>query len=252
MKKPKISLTDFFEKRTPLADLVVESGIANMGLVSGDLHSLASDSIRYTQKLKLFRHIKKLDADYVLIDLGAGSKFNTLDSFLLADRMIVVIIPDIAAVENLYHFLKNALFRKIKLSLSAHGLKDVIRNSRNNNGKIQVRTMKELIDHLKGVSSQISEILDRELAGFKIHLILNHLRNREDIMIGNSVKSVCMKYFGFRTQYAGYIEYDECIGRCMRRRKPFMQTYPGSRCAKEIRRVAENLLEGKQVWKISN
>jgi flagellar biosynthesis protein FlhG len=79
--KPRTSLTDFFEKKLPLAKLVVPSGIENLGLLVGAIHSLAADSIKYAQKIKLLRHIKKLDTDYVLIDLGAGAHFNTIDTF---------------------------------------------------------------------------------------------------------------------------------------------------------------------------
>ena len=127
--KPRISLTDFFEKKVPLPDIIVDSGVKNMGFLIGAIHSLSPDGIKYTQKLKLFRHIKQLNADYILIDLGAGSHFNTIDTFLLADKMIVVIVPEITAIENLYYFLKNAFFRQLINSFGDHGLKDVVQNT---------------------------------------------------------------------------------------------------------------------------
>jgi MinD-like ATPase involved in chromosome partitioning or flagellar assembly len=51
----------------------------------------------------LYRHIKNLSGDYVLLDLGAGSGHNTIDTFLIADKMIVVTQPEITAIENLYN-----------------------------------------------------------------------------------------------------------------------------------------------------
>jgi len=38
--------------------------------------------------MKLFRHIRKLDADCILIDIGAGTHFHAMDAFLLADTPI--------------------------------------------------------------------------------------------------------------------------------------------------------------------
>ena len=58
----------------------------DIGLVSGTFSSLDSENIKYAQKLKLFRQIKAIDTDYILIDLGAGSHNNTIDTFCLQIR----------------------------------------------------------------------------------------------------------------------------------------------------------------------
>ncbi len=247
INKPRISLTDFFEKKVPLHDLVVDSGIKNMGLLIGAIHSLSPDGIKYTQKLKLFRHIKQLDADYVLIDLGAGTHFNTIDTFLLADKMIVVIVPEIIAIENLYYFLKNAFFRQLINSLGDHGLKNVVQDAWKNRRDHNIKNLNQLIDHLKNLSKTMEDLVNRELDCFRTHIILNRINSSQEIMIGNSVKSISKKYFGLNARYVGYVEYDAVISRCINKRQPYMRVYPASRCAKEIERLTENLLEGREI-----
>ena len=79
--KPKKTLTDFFEKKIPMEDLKIQSGIKNLSFIAGDIKSLSSDGTFYSQKLKLLRHIKMLNADYVIIDVGAGSHNIVIDSF---------------------------------------------------------------------------------------------------------------------------------------------------------------------------
>ncbi|UCF82018.1 MAG: AAA family ATPase [Desulfobacteraceae bacterium] len=245
--KPRISLTDFFENNASLSDLIVDSGIKNMGLLIGAIHSLSPDGIKYTQKQKLFRHIKQLNADYILIDLGAGSHFNTIDTFLLADKMVVVILPEITSIENLYYFLKNAFFRQLINSLGDHGLKDVIQNTWKNRREYDIKNLNQLIDYLKGLSKTIENIINNELFNFRTHIILNRISSNQEIMIGNSVKSICKKYFGLNANYVGYIENDTIISRCINKRQPYIRTYPASRCAKEIERLTENLLEGRDI-----
>ena len=61
ISRPRNSLTDFFEKKSALNDLIVGTGIGDMGLVTGDLQSMDSGGIKYAQKQKLFRQIKSLD-----------------------------------------------------------------------------------------------------------------------------------------------------------------------------------------------
>jgi flagellar biosynthesis protein FlhG len=247
IKRPRQSLTDFFERGRPLRDLVVDSGVERMGLVTGDVHSLASDSVKFTQKLKLFRHIRNMEADYVLIDLGAGSHNNTLDTFLLADRMVVVTVPEITAIENLYHFIKNVFFRRLKDVLGEHGLKDAALEVWKNRDSHGIRNLRELVDHLRSSRPGLGEVLDRELGAFSIHLVLNQVRSSGEVSIGASVRSVFRKFLGFQTLYTGYVEYDDAIWRCTNRGQPYMLACPTSNCAKEMRLVLERLLTGQQI-----
>jgi flagellar biosynthesis protein FlhG len=247
ISRPKSSLTDFFDKKVPLTELVAPTGIDNLDLLTGAIGSLNADHIKYTQKLKFFNHIKKLDTDYVLIDLGAGTHFNTIDTFLLADRLLVVTVPEITAIENLYFFLKNTFFRKIAHACTEHGLKELLRKAWLDRKRYNIQNFTEFLLHLKGLSSRLEKIIDEQIKDFTIHIILNQLRHNKDIVIGNSIKSVCKKFYGLNAQYVGYIEHDTIVTRCINQRHPFMQAYPASRCALEMERVAENILSGKQL-----
>ena len=72
-------------------------------------------------------------------------------------------------------------------------------------------------------------------------MVLNQVRNRDEIPVGNAVKSVVIKYFGIDAEFAGYIEYDDFIYRCINKREPYMMAYPASRCAGELMRITERL-----------
>jgi len=247
VSKPINSLTDFFEKKASLKDIIVNCGVSDMRLISGAVGSLDSENIKYAQKLKFFKQIKTIDTDYILIDLGAGSHNNTIDAFLLADKMIIVTVPEITALENMYHFIKNVFFRKLKMTLGAHGMKDIIQDvwkSRETHG---IKSLKDLIEYLRGSSIHVREILEKEMKNFKIHIILNQIRSSREIQIGMSVKSVCMKFLGFDARYAGYIEYDDCVLQCINKRQMFILTYPFSHITKAIGKLSENIIDGKQV-----
>ncbi len=245
--RPKKSLTNFFEMGIPLSRLAVKTGVDNMTLIMGDVHSLASDSIKFTQKLKLFRHITKLNKQYVIIDLGGGSHNNTIDTFLMADKRIAILEPEIIAIENMYHFVKNALFRKIRMSLRAYGFKEIVEHMWEQREKYKIKSLKELIDSLKESFSYLGDILDKEIYDFKVYLVLNKIRSSQDILIGASMKSIFMKYLGINAQFAGYVEYDDAVWRSIRERRPLMLNYSLSRVAKEIGVFTENLLYEREM-----
>jgi len=247
ISRPQKSLTSFFEKGASLSDLVVKTDFDNIALITGDIHSIASDKITFSQKLKLFRQIMKLNAQNVVIDLSAGSHNNTLDTFLIADRMIVVLVPEVIAIENVYHFIKNSLFRKVKKTLKEYGFKEIAQHIWDHRQNYGINNLKELIDYLKDSFSYIGTILDHELASFKIHLVLNMVRNNNDILLGASIKSVMMKYLGVPIQYSGYIEYNDAVWKSVREGRPFMLNYMATGCAKQIEIFVENMIKGKDV-----
>lgn len=247
ISRPKKSLTDFFEEGASLNKLAVKTGIDNMSLITGDIHSLASDNIKFTQKLKLFRHIMKLNQRYVIIDLGGGSHNNTIDTFLMADKKIVILEPEITSVENMYHFIKNVLFRKLRMSLREYGFKDIVEQMWKRREEYNIKNLRELMDGIRENFSYVGDIIDKELSDFKLYLVLNKIRSSDDILIGSSMKSIFMKYLGIDTKFVGFVEYDDSVWRSIRERRPFMLNYSLSRSAKEVEVFTENLLKGKEI-----
>ncbi len=247
INRPQKSLTSFFEMGATLSDLVAETNQPGISLITGDVHSIASDKITFSQKLKLFRQIMKINAQNVIIDLGAGSHNNTLDTFLIADKMIVVLVPEVIAIENMYHFIKNSLFRKVKKTLKDYGFKEIVQHIWDRREGYGITNLRELIDYLKESFSYIGTILDHELAAFRIHLVLNMVRTNQDILLGSSIKSVMRKYLGIPILYSGYIEYNDAVWKSVRERKPFMLNYNTTECAKEIEIIIDNVIKGRDI-----
>lgn len=208
LKRTQKNINNFFDDREPLENLICETGIKNLGIIPGDYHSISSGNLNHARKIKLFRHINNLRADYVLLDLGGGSGLDTIDAFLLADRMIVVAVPEITAIENLFQFVKNAFFRKLKGVLTDSGLKDDVRDVWVKRKDHNIKTIVDLLEFMRSSSRETADILERELASFSIHVVLNKVRNGMEIQEGFSVRSICIKYIGVETFYSGYIEYD--------------------------------------------
>jgi len=247
LNRPRYSLSDFFDKKIPLQDIIVHSGIANLGLVTGSLGSLDSEGINYAQKQKLFRHIRTLDADHILIDLGGGTHINTLDTFLLADRMIVVTVPEVTAIENMYQFIKSVYFRKMKFIFKTYDLNTTIQETWKNRTAHNIRSLKDLIAHLKDSSEHIRSIFDREMSGFIVHIVVNQVRTPKDILMGENLQNVCMNFLGLPVIYSGYARQDEAVQKNINSKEPFMIFNRISPVVKEIKTLTENIITGTQL-----
>jgi flagellar biosynthesis protein FlhG len=246
IKQPKKSLNDFFESRLPLEQVKIETGIENLTLIAGDIHSLAADNIRYYQKLKLFRHIRKLDAQYVLIDLGGGSHYNIIDMFLFADKGIAVLTPESLAVENMYQFMKNSIYRKLRMTLRASGFLWMAQETWTDREAKKISNIRELIDFFIGLP-ETGPIIKDAFSNFKIYLILNKIRDMQDVHLGASIKSTFMKYLGIDVKYVGFLEFNDLIRHSTQNQRLFLIDHPESRMATEIEIFAENLLQGNDI-----
>ncbi len=84
---PDTNLSDFISKRVAtLGEVMTPTSIENLWLVSGAKALVETANLNFGQKSKLLRHINQLDADHVILDLGAGSTFNVLDFFLVGPQ----------------------------------------------------------------------------------------------------------------------------------------------------------------------
>jgi flagellar biosynthesis protein FlhG len=248
IKKPKHSLTDFFEKKTPLSEIIIDTQVPNLRFVTGDVRSLGTTGIKYTQKLKLYRHIKNISADYVLIDLGAGSGHNTIDTFLMADKMIVVILPEITSIENLYLFIKKVLFRKLNRLLNDHGLKNAAKKAWDERKTHHIKSINELIKHIQSISPEIKKLVDEALFNFKIYIVLNQVKNQEHMDTGASVKSVLTKYFGIDTRLIGFVHYTEFFWKIVKNSPANTpQIISPSSTTSEINSIVNNVIADKQI-----
>ena len=80
---PERSLGDFIQRRVErIEDVVVETSVPGLRLVSGASDFLAAANIKHPQKVRVLNKVRSLDVDIVLLDLGAGTSFNIIDFFL--------------------------------------------------------------------------------------------------------------------------------------------------------------------------
>ena len=61
-------------------------------------------------RTQLFEGLAHVDADYMVLDLGAGVEATLLDAFLGSDVALYVTVPEPASVEYTYRFLRALFF----------------------------------------------------------------------------------------------------------------------------------------------
>lgn len=240
--QPQTTLTDFVSRKVArLEDVKLPSGVPNLSLIGGASDSLDVANLKFQQKQKLLRNLQTLDADTVVLDLGAGTHFNVLDFFLVAHHGVLVLLPEPTSIENAYRFIKSAFFRKLQDMEEALGMEDLI-DSALATREGAVRTPLEFVARAKQIDPEAGVRLEQELERFRVRLVVNQSRGGGDEDVGHAVVSAWRKFFGLNLDYLGAISYDDEAWRAVRKRKPLIVEKPESASALALRRIAQNLL----------
>ncbi|MBI5181580.1 MAG: P-loop NTPase [Nitrospirae bacterium] len=245
---PNVTLSDFIRKKViDIKAVTIDTGMPNLHLISGAEDYLEVANTNYAQKIRLLRQLITLDTEYILLDLGAGTAFNTLDFFLIANNGIIIVTPEPTSIENAYRFIKSVFFRRLKRMINNYGVREIIAKMMDRKNELGIKTPIELINYIEAVDKDIGQRFKEMIKKFRPKLIINSVRTKGDINTGFSIKSACLKYFGINVSYVGYVEYDECVWQSVRRRRALLLEYPNSRPAKCIEKIAKNIIMNKEI-----
>jgi flagellar biosynthesis protein FlhG len=242
MSPPKHTISDLLRDSSKnLQDILLGTPFDNLSLISGAraIHNVAN--LKHLQKEKLIRQLFTLDADYIFIDLGAGSSFNVLDFFIAANNGLVVVTPSPTSIENTYHFLRAAYFRKLRQvmrDLKAEGLMD---SSLDEKDKIGIRSPRDLMHALRQRDPEIGAHIDQAMLSFNPGLIVNQAQRHEKRNLGKEIALACKDFLGINLMLAGTVRSDEQVLLSLNSRRPVITTYPNSSFAEDVRRVVQNL-----------
>jgi len=239
---PKANLSDFISRKvTSLGEIMTPTSIDNVWLVSGAKALVEMANPNFGQKNKLLRHINKLDVDHVVLDLGAGTSFNVLDFFLAARKGVLVVVPEPTSVENAYHFLKAAFFRKLKRAEPRQQVKAAIKEVMNGSARSKVKTPRDLISQVWGVDPEVGAALVAEATGFRPGLIVNRVDHPRHERLGNDMVTACRDYFGIRLQYLGSLPNDRLVTRSVLEQRPATRYYSQIPFSSALRGVVNNM-----------
>lgn len=240
---PEKTLSDYILKKVrDLNDLRTPTLIENLTIISGAQDDLGMANLNQIHKTKLLNELSSLEADFILLDLGAGTSVNTLDFFIKADKGILTTLAESTSIENTYRFIKSYYFRKIKMVeelLEIGPLIDQVMNAKLSQSMPPVDLISKVIE----INPIMGQKLKMEIENICPSLIINQVRNQADIDIGFSMKIICRKYFGINLDYIGYLDYDASVWQSVKKRRPLLMEFPNSSLVSNFDRIVHRLLD---------
>ena len=228
---PVRTLNDYLKRRyDTLEEICIDTEVENLRIIcgAGDVLSLANPHV--AQKTKIIQNIYKLNADYVMLDLGAGTSFNVLDFFNMADKKIVVLTPQPISIQNAYAFVRNAVYRKLSLLASKLPvLQSLIKTTMDINNELRLKTVRDLLMAIEDSQGpEVYKSLQQEIKNIKLDVITNMAVNPQDQEAGKIIQRVAEKYLMIHPIDRGAITYDKQLYNLVSEMAPITRLFQSS------------------------
>jgi flagellar biosynthesis protein FlhG len=242
-----------YKQESNLESLLVETEERRLHFIPGDSLLPGTANLPYYQKLRLLKGLNELVADYVILDLGSGSSYNTVDFFLTTSSGVMVVIPETTAILNAYSFLKTALYRLLFRSFPRKSEeRQFVSEFVSQRLEGGTESFRLLVDGLARIDPESGERAAAHLDAFKPRIVMNMGRSDQDLQVGSKLKAIVQKNLDVETQYIGYLPTNPLVAESILRRKPVVVTHPECDFSQSVQRLAERIIQTRLpgLWKL--
>ena len=245
---PKKGIGTFLTGTEDFDAIITDTDYENVQFIAGDSEIPGMSSIKTAQKNSLVKKLLKCDADYLILDLGAGTHLSILDFFLLSPQGIVVTAPTVTATLNGYLFLKNAVFRMMynTFKKGTPGY-DYLKKLRSDSSSLQRLYIPKLVEELEKIDPENTALFIQRKNQFHPRLVMNCIDNPVDAEKAQKIRRSCSQYLGLNLEHLGVIYRDNLQDRALASRLPIIVYKPQAVISQAIFRIAERILESETV-----
>ena len=231
---------DFLDKKVnSIQDILTPTAFQGLSLIGGDSSRLGSANLPYAQKLKIVRHLKELETDFLVVDLGGDTTYNGLDFFLLADQKVVVSGTEPASVLDSYTFVKVVFNRLLERFFSEHkSLKKLAEQIRDGSlEKSEKYSLEFIYQQVRMRDPKALDKLKKLFDEFRLSIVLNMTEGSQDLRIAETmqklVKDKCFLDIGI----LGTIPFDKVVRKATRGFTPIVVESPKCQASRNIHQM---------------
>ncbi len=230
-----------------IEEIVQDTDYKNLRFISGEGDIPGAANISYPKKKKMINHLMRLEADYLILDLGAGSANNMLDFFLASGCGIIVTTPTLTATLNAYLFLKNTLFRMLYSCFDRKSpAMEYLESLRKDGVSLQKVYLNSLVTSLRKLDPQGTALFEERRNMFHPRLVMNMLDNPDDVQKVDRLVLSVKDYLGVSMEFLGILYRDDFQKKALNSRIPVIKYKPGAVLSQGVMRICDKIMEMKE------
>jgi len=184
-----------------------------------------------------------MSAEYILVDLGAGSDYHVTDFYAAFSYGIVVADALPTSIENAYGFLKNGTIRGLTRLFS--GKPEIQNRIKKFSDPVSRKEYATVHDFLESMSHDFGtevEIMRKWLHSKKNLLIINMVKSSDDITVGTRFAEMVKKYLSIDLHYIGYVVYAPEVRTSIKEMRPVVLTHESTKIKDCFDAISQNLI----------
>jgi len=245
---PKKGIGTFLTGESKFEEIIMPTDYQNVSFIAGDSEIPGLSALKVAQKNALIKKFHSVNADYLIVDLGAGTHLTILDLFLTSPQGIIVTAPTVTATLNGYLFLKNAVFRLMAATFKkGTRAAEFINKLRNDSASLQRLYIPKLIEKITEIDPENGMKFKKRLAQFKPRLIMNMIDEPKDADKAQKIRRSCQQYLGLEVESLGVMYRDSMQDKALASSLPVTVYKPNSVLAQAVFRIAEKIMQGESL-----
>ena len=224
-------------------DTIRTTDYPNLFFIPGDGEIPGMANMKSGQKRMIIKKLLSLKADYLVLDLGAGTNYNILDFFLTSGQGIIITTPTPTAILNAYLFLKNIVFRIMYSTFSRNSpALSYIENLRKEGNPLQQLYIPKILENIRKEDPESHAAFVKAIQRFHPRLILNMLEDPKDASTAVKLRRSSKQYLDIDIEHLGIIYRDDLQDIALSSRLPIISYKPQSVLSQAIYRIADKLI----------
>ena len=245
---PKTGLGTFLSGASQFEDIIMPSGYKNVRFIAGDSEIPGLTALPLSQKNMLIKKFQRMQTDYLIIDLGAGTHLTILDMFLLSPQGILVTAPTVTATLNGYLFLKNVLFRLMYNSFKKNSKAyKYLEQLKSDAASLQRLYIPKLTEAIIREDPESAKVFVKRIQKFRPRLVMNMIEDPKDAERAAKIRRSCSEYLGLNLDYLGVVYRDPLQDIALSSRLPITVCKPQSILSQSIYRIADKIMQSEDL-----
>ncbi len=223
-----------------LEEAAIAVDAPNLRMIAGTARPGAAN-LNAGQKVRLLKAIANLSGDVVVVDVGAGTAYNTIDLVTAADLKLLVMTPQLTSLQNAYTFLKacvQRVLRRLPDTAEDRRVLDELLTGDGDGRPVQ-RAVAILRDDNPELAAQVIDVLSR----FGVMIVGNMLTAENDHAVLNRISNMISDYLMLQAPIVATLPLSDVTRRSVDLRKPIALTDRPADAVGQLRRLARAVLD---------
>lgn len=240
----KNGIGSFLIKAAEFKDIIVDTEYENVRFIPGDSEIPGFAALKIYQRNSLVKELLKLEADFLILDLGAGTHLGILDFFLLSPQGIVITSPTVTSTLDAYVFFKNIVFRMMSSSFPAKSKGAAFfEKLKNDVPSMQRLYIPSIAEELASIDPENTTKFLNKFSYLKPRIIMNMIDDPKDAEKAMKIRRSAKQYLNIDIEHLGVIYTDSVQDKALASRLPVVKYKPQSMISQAIYRIADKLIQ---------